>query len=451
MPTALSDQAIRGLRKKNASKRADVWDSTLSGLVLRFAASGAVAWWIWYRTRAGVKRWHAIGPYRQFGGPGEGAAFTVAEARKKAGDLLGLVRDGGDPAADARLQPAEGVPVGPVLTLEQLARDALDALRPPRVAPSTHKEWRRIVRVELAPWRGQDPAASIRRRDAREFLRGIVERGAPSTANHVLDCARRLYAWGLAEELLEANPWAGLESPAARKQSDRVLSLEEVAAVWRALDVLAAERTYERKGRGGKVGTWTAPGRAQAGDVVRLLLFTGVRREAALGLHRREVEGLEGDAPVWTVPPERVKAKRGQRRPHVVPLSPAAAGLLRRRFAGGEEFAFPVKRRPGRRQTGPMSWGSHFVELLCAEADRQLGRPLEPWTIHNLRHTVATNVREQLKVREDVIELILGHVRGGGRSNATRIYLRAQLLDERREALSAWATLIASGAPASTI
>jgi integrase len=430
---------VRGLRGKGA--RLDAWDALAAGLVLRIGKSGSCTWSLWYRTRAGGKRRFTIGPYRQFGAPGDGTSLTISEARARATELPEAIRAGSDPAGEPAAAPA-AAPAQ--LTLAALAREALDALRPPRVATSTHEEWARLARVELEPWRGQDPAAAITRREAREFLRGIVERGSPSTANHVLDAARRFYSWGVAEELVEANPWAGLESPAPRPQSDRVLSVEEARAVWRALDVLAGERRFERKGRKGKVAMWTAPGRPQACDVVRLLLLTGVRLDAALGLQRREVEGLAGDAPVWTVPAERVKAKRGQRRPHVVPLSPAAADVVRRRLEGGGEYGFPVLPKPGRRAEGPMVWVSHFVKLLREEADRQLGRPMEPWTIHKFRHTVATNARELLGTRDDVIGLLLGHVRDG--RTATKVYLRAELLEERRAALTAWAGLVGGAA-----
>ena len=68
--------------------------------------------------------------------------------------------------------------------------------------------------------------------------------------------------------------------------------------------------------------------------------------------------------------------------------------------------------------------------------DQHLGHEAPAWTIHNLRHTMATHLEEQLGVREKVVALILGHSHG---STATRIYGRAELLQERRTALQAYA------------
>jgi integrase len=434
MRAILTDPMVRGLRKKGTA--VDVWDALAAGLLLRIGRSGTATWAYRYRTpggRAGTDRRYTIAPYKPFGVPGE-AALTITEARAKATELREAIKAGADPArATVDAPQAQEGPA--VLTLAALVDQALDALRPPRVAPSTHEEWVRLARVELVPWRGQDPAAAIRRKEAREFLRGIVARGSPSTANHTLDCARRLYSWAIREELLDANPWAGLESPAPRRQSERVLSLEEVRAVWRALDVLSGERKIMRKERAREYA-WTVPGRPAACDVVRLLLLTAVRLDAALGLQRREVEGLDGPAPVWIVPPERVKARTGKRRPHMVPLSKPAAELLRRRLAGGDVYAFPASRGA----TGPMAWVSAFVKLLREEAARQLGRPMEGWTVHGLRHAAATHMRESIKVRADVVSALLGHVQAG--PVASRIYNRAELLDERREALEAWAGLV---------
>ena len=62
------------------------------------------------------------------------------------------------------------------------------------------------------------------------------------------------------------------------------------------------------------------------------------------------------------------------------------------------------------------------------------------WRIHDLRHAVATHLREDLKVSSDVVSLILGHTPPGPR--VTRIYDRSELLSERRAALVGWASWV---------
>lgn len=62
---------------------------------------------------------------------------------------------------------------------------------------------------------------------------------------------------------------------------------------------------------------------------------------------------------------------------------------------------------------------------------------MERWTVHGLRHTLATHLREDLEVAPDIVSLILGHVIRG--PQASRVYDRAERLPERRRALEAWA------------
>jgi integrase len=84
-----------------------------------------------------------------------------------------------------------------------------------------------------------------------------------------------------------------------------------------------------------------------------------------------------------------------------------------------------------------MWWSSRFVHELRSKVDKHASRRLERWTIHGLRHTVATHLAEDLAVSETVIARILGHTPAGPR--VTRVYLRAELLPERRAALERWA------------
>ena len=66
----------------------------------------------------------------------------------------------------------------------------------------------------------------------------------------------------------------------------------------------------------------------------------------------------------------------------------------------------------------------------------------------HLRHTASPHLREDLGVRDDVVEALLAHV-SPGLADATPIYLRAHLLAERRAALISWGSwldqLVAGG------
>jgi integrase len=192
-------------------------------------------------------------------------------------------------------------------------------------------------------------------------------------------------------------------------------------------------------------------------DAVRLLLLTGARREMVLGGRRDEVH-LSGE-PMWVIPGGPFgRSKSGE--PHVIPLSKPAVAVLERRLGKGD-LLFPrtkLRRAGDAPKRECMSWSSRYVSelqiamgtawLKAAEEPIPLTKDDEPdkeklalviprWTIHNLRHTIATHLREDLGIRSDVVSLLLGHTPEGPR--ITRTYLRAPLLPERRVALVAWA------------
>ncbi len=64
------------------------------------------------------------------------------------------------------------------------------------------------------------------------------------------------------------------------------------------------------------------------------LILTATRTSETLGARWQEID-LENR--VWTIPGERMKS----RRPHRVPLSPAAIGILRKAQGKHEEWVFP--------------------------------------------------------------------------------------------------------------
>jgi hypothetical protein len=63
--------------------------------------------------------------------------------------------------------------------------------------------------------------------------------------------------------------------------------------------------------------------------------------------------------------------------------------------------------------------------------------PLVPWSIHDLRRTVATGL-QRLGVRLEVTEAVLNHI-SGSRGGIAGVYQRHDWANEKRAALDAWA------------
>lgn len=374
----------------------DYTDALLPGFVLRVTPTGRRSYGIRW---AGGRRRLALG---------NADKVPLGVARERARKALERTANGLDPDS---WEPSIGLTVG------ELVRRCLHDLQ---LRPSTRREWERLFRAEIEPSLGDRSAGDLRRSDIREWARAIRARSG-WTANHAFDVLRRAYSWARREELVESSPCDHLPKPFEGRQSERVLSAEELCALVRCLDRAQLHR----------------PAYA---DATRLLLLTGVRRASVLGLCRDELEGLEGPDPRWIVPADR--SKSGQA--HLVPLSPPAVAILRRRLdAVPTRHLFPL--RGGTEE--PMTWTGRWRTWLRVRVARAVrarrrraglaGGGVPRWTIHGLRHTMATHLREDLAVPPDVVSLLLGHTLAGPR--ASRIYDRAQLLAERRRALEAWA------------
>lgn len=426
-------------------RRTDYRDEVQPGLILRVTPQGARTWAVEYK--AGRKsRKYRIGPLKD---------HDLGDARALARQIRARVDLGADPQLernDARRTVA-GITVGKLI--EKFLR-AVNKPTGPKMRETTLVEWRRLFKVEIPEHLLQTPAAAVGRGDLKAWRRPIAER-AMSTAVHAHQALGRVFSWALDEELLQASPFAGLKPPGSHGTSNRVLSPEELRQLLRALEDFKKRRHP---------------------TAVLLLLLTMTRKSAVLGAARSEREGTD-DEPLWVVPPIRSKrraAGKAADRPHVVPLSSWANRLFDERLAAvgpRGELLFPPKGRgprAGKRSKAP--WGSlpsaFRVQLIKAvnirHAAAALGldldapdpllakaarlqaeaalkaekvKPLPRWTIHNLRHTAATQLREQLGVTRDVVSLLLGHTAPG--ATVTGIYDRAELLPERRNALVAWA------------
>lgn len=416
-PERLTAAAVAA-KRVDGGKRLEVPDAVVPGLWLVVTPKGAKSWSVRYSIAGRDPRFTI----------GKTSRVTLERARERAREVLALVALGRDPQAEKKAARQAPRPKrGETMTVEALCKEALRGLKKgtkKKLSPATLIEYERYMKVDIVPALGRVPAAQLTRGAIRRWADKKAE-DSPYAANRALGALRRFYSFAVASELITGTPFVLLEPPAQEKSSDRVLSEAELWALLRALDQMPTSGS----------------------DVVRLLLLTGVRRGMALGAHRREILDLDGLQPRWLIPADRTKSKRD----HMVPLSRAAVDVVRRRLAeGGDQLFPPGEARNGRpARSAAKAWRSSYVAFLRRRMNRILrehGLEEAPrWTIHNLRHTARTHMREHLGVADDVAELILGHARPG----VDGIYNRAKLLKERRAALADWAKWLA-GLPTPT-
>jgi integrase len=92
------------------------------------------------------------------------------------------------------------------------------------------------LRKDVIPAWGHRKAKDIARRDAIVLLDAIVDRGSPIAANRTLAVIRRMFGWALSRDIVPASSCVAVKAPAKERRRDRVLSADEIAALWRALE-----------------------------------------------------------------------------------------------------------------------------------------------------------------------------------------------------------------------
>jgi integrase len=254
---------------------------------------------------------------------------------------------------------------------------------------------KRLIDNDATPaWRHRH-IADIGRADVLDVIDKVVDRGSPITARRLHAHLHRFFTWHTGRGKIQLNPMAHLPKPGTETRRERVLSDNELTAVWNAA---------------GKLG-WPY------GDVVRLLLLTGARRSEISDLKWSEIDGN-------TIKLAGERTKNSE--PHTIALSTAAVGILERvpRIADSDRV-FTTN-------------GKSSVAGGWARAKRNLDElsKVKDWRIHDLRRTVATGL-QKLGVNLQTIEAVLGHT-SGSRSGVVGVYQRHSFDAEKRAALDAW-------------
>jgi integrase len=369
----MTARSIEALRPPPAGQ-IDYWDADRPGFGLRISAGGRKAWIAMYR-RGNVKRRLTLGTY---------PPLSLAEAREKAAVAHHTVQySGADPAGAKKAERLAE-------TLTKLATDYIE-----RHAKRHKRSWRKdllILEKDALPRFGKRKAKDISRREIIAMLDEIVARGAPIQANRTLEIVRKLFNWAVACDILEANPCYRVPKPSRENRSDRVLSEEEIRAVWQALSVEAP----------------------LTAAIFKLRLMTAQRGAEVLAMRWGQIS-----SGWWTIPAE--VAKNGFA--HRVPLSAPILSLLDeiRPLGMGSEWIFPGRIGEGHRVA---------IHKAHNRIGRRSGLSFVP---HDLRRTAASHMTS-MGISRLVVSKVLNHVESG----ITAVYDRHSYDAEKRHAVDLW-------------
>ena len=329
-------------------------------------------------------------------GLGRYPVVTLAMARDRALDNARAIAEGRDP----RRRSACTVP-----TFAE-ACEAVIAIHAGnwKTGGRTEEHWRATFRDYALPRLGAMPVNAVAGADVMAVLLPIwfTKR---DTARSVRQRIGAVMKWAVAQGHRPDNPAgdalsAALPNNAGPRRHHRALPHAEVGA--------ALARVRES---GAFAGTVLA---------LEFLVLTAARSGEVRNARREEFD-LEGA--VWTIPAERMKAKRE----HRVPLSPRALAVLdeARRLPTGVGTVFPSP--TGRTQ--PQSYMALLLHELEIDA-----------VPHGFRSSFRDWAAECTDAPREVCELALAHV---NRDRVEAAYRRSDLFERRRILMNDWAAYVA--------
>ena len=268
--------------------------------------------------------------------------MDLAQARRRARDLLARIRAGGNPADDIQRERE-------TQTLREFADEYLRRSEP-HWKPSGRRTVRIYLKARILPAFGRMPLDRIGPEDVAAWF-DAASKDKPGAANRAFEILRammnRAEEWGLRER--GTNPCLGIaKNP--RKQVARFLDMDELARLGRALDDNEAR--------------WP-----EAVAAIRLLALTGCRRSEVLDLRWRDIGEVA------------IALEDSKTGPRAVPLGEAAWALIKGLHGARDPDGFLFPRHAG----GRGKWSlTNCWRTVCANAG--LGR----LRLYDLRHTAAS-------------------------------------------------------------
>lgn len=375
----LTDTAVKAAKEPGRYGDGD-------GLFLNVKRTGARSWVV--RVQKNDKRRDiGIGGYPK---------VPLALARKRAAEIRSQMEAGVDPVAERKR--AAGIPTF------RLAAASVHAEHKAGWRNSKHgAQWLRTLETFAFPVIGDMGVDKVEPGHVRDLLAPVwLEK--PETARRVLQRVGTVLDWAFSKgwrvaELPKRSILKGLPKQGRMVAHHAAMPIDDVPAFM--------VRLREREGI--------------SRLALEALILTAARSGEIRGALWSEID-LE--RALWTIPAERMKAKRE----HVVPLSPEAVDVFRRalRFrapadSGRADLVFPGMMR-----------GKALSDMALTKLLRDMGVDA---TAHGFRSSFRDWASERTNVAGEVAEMALAHA-VADRTEAA--YRRGNLLDKRRDLMERW-------------
>lgn len=362
---------------------------------------------------------------RRFMNLGTYPETTLAKARERCREARSIVDGGKDPQIErdaqaeaqlaARQEAERQAEIDKTTgTVTQLFEAYIAPLKAKRT--KTYRDVQNLFNHDIKKRIGKLKARDVTVHQAHDILETIFERGSKTRANRARSYMMAAFSYGIKSDFdlssqaeakfhLQHNPLRDIPVPAKERPGERDLSAAEIRELWQRLDT--ANMSHASK------------------TILRLLLATGGQRiQEVIGMRWDE---LDFDRKVWELSAARTKNSR----PHVVPLSDLAIGLIHSmQPIATDTLVFPHRDDP----TQPYLATSlgRAINRFCKGSDTGKGFP--NFTPRDIRRTVKSRMGE-LQISKEIRDRLQNHAL---HDVSSKHYDRYDYLEPKRHAMATW-------------
>lgn len=356
---------------------------------------------------------------------GDARTMTAAQARTASMKAKAAVGEGRDPhrerlAQRANVEAARSFVVQTAGAAVDLYAQAIGARA--RLSDRTKRATVRYVIKAVRLLGGSGIALSAIDTPSVLLMLDAVDSSA-FERHHVFSELTRFLDWCVKRQLIPANPCAGIDRddrPRPGRSREHTPSIATIRLVWAAVE--------------------GAPDHVRA--LIRFLLLVPLRREEAQGLLWSEVS-LDGRRVI--IRAERMK----NRQQHSLPLSAPAIDILVERSScrGRNERVFAP---PSDVRRANWSWLVGRIRIAIGEANLERAHR---FNLHDVRRSFVSALAEGDSEQDkrgfdvDLLDQLLSHSRKG----VFGVYQRSSRWPEKKEAMAAWAELVAPSVARSNV
>lgn len=386
----LTDTKIKSLKPKDKVYKVADRD----GLYVSVSVTGTITFRYDYRIN-GRRETLTIGKYGVDG-------INLAEARERLMIARKQVSEGVSPARQKRAERNK------IRNADRFCIFAEKYLADVKLADSTKALRIATYERDIKDTFGNRLMVEITTDEIRHHCEKIKERGAPSTAIFVRDLIANIYRYAIQRGHKFSNPADEIanSSIAVFKKRERTLTPREIHLFFNALEETQSDFGLKK--------------------AVKFILLTLVRKGELINAKWDEIDFKNK---VWTIPAERMKAKRA----HNVYLSEQSIDLIVafQIYSEGSPYLLPGRIN---RQKPIANSSLNRVIANCIQYINRNEQLIDDFTVHDLRRTGSTLLHE-MGFNSDWIEKSLAHEQQGVRA----VYNKAEYAEQRKEMLQVWA------------